>query len=68
MSEHLDGELPPAGEARMKRHLGQCHECRRLLADLRRILEGLDNLRPPGEAVDVTRIATSVRARLSRPA
>jgi anti-sigma factor RsiW len=67
MSDYLDGELAPAGRARMERHLGECARCRRLLAGLRRTLRGLHRLSAPSGGVDALRIAASVRARLSKP-
>jgi hypothetical protein len=51
----------------MERHLGECAECRRLLAGLRRTLDGLHRLSAPGAGIDVVRLAASVRARLSNP-
>ncbi len=66
MSDYLDQELARPGRARMERHLGECAECRRLLAGLRRTLEGLKRLsEPPPAGVDALQIAASVRARLS---
>ncbi|HTX12848.1 MAG TPA: zf-HC2 domain-containing protein [Solirubrobacteraceae bacterium] len=62
MSDYLDGELTPAVRARMERHLGECAECRRLLAGLTRTVDGLRNLATPSS--DALRIAASVRARL----
>lgn len=67
MSDYLDGELAPAGRTRMERHLGQCAECRRLLAGLRRVVDGLRRLSAPTPGVDALRIAASVRARLNEP-
>ena len=64
VSDYLDGELAPAGRARMERHLGECAECGRLLDGLRRILDGLHRLSPPSDGVDALGIAASVRARL----
>jgi anti-sigma factor RsiW len=65
MSEYLDRELPPAGLARMDRHLAECAECRRLLTGLRQTLDGLHRLSVARADVDGLRIAASVRARLS---
>jgi anti-sigma factor RsiW len=65
MSDYLDGELALAGRTRMEDHLGECAACRRLLAGLRRTLDGLHRLRMPSEGVDALRIAASVRGRLS---
>jgi len=66
MSDYLDGELAPAGRTRMKRHLGECAECRRLLAGLRRAVDGLHRLSAPSAGADALQIAASVRARLSK--
>jgi len=66
MSDYLDGELAPAGRTRMKRHLGECAECRRLLAGLRRTVDGLHRLSAPSAGADALQIAASVRARLSK--
>jgi anti-sigma factor RsiW len=65
MSDYLDGELAAGGRDRMRRHLGECEECRRLLAGLRAILEGLHHLAAPSGGTNALRIATSVRQRLS---
>jgi anti-sigma factor RsiW len=76
MSAYVDGELATGAVGRIERHLGECHECRRLLADLRRMLAGLRRLstgasrtfgadgadRPEGP-----RIAAAVLARLGEP-
>ena len=64
MSDYLDGELTVARRTRMEDHLRECAECRRLLAGLRRTLDGLHRLPTPSEGVDALRIATSVRGRL----
>jgi anti-sigma factor RsiW len=65
MSDYLDGELASAGRTRMERHLGECAECRRLVAGLRRTVDGLHHLSAPSGGVDALQIAASVRARLS---
>jgi anti-sigma factor RsiW len=64
MSDYLDDELALSGRARMERHLGECAECRRLLAGLRRTLDGLHRLATPSAGIDALQIAASVRARL----
>jgi anti-sigma factor RsiW len=66
MSDYLDGELGPPGRTRMERHLGECAECRRLLAGLRRTLDGLHRLSAPSAGRGALQISASVRARLSR--
>ena len=64
MSDYLDGELTPASLSRMAHHLGECAECRRLLAGLRQTLHALHHLAAPGPGVDALQITASVRARL----
>lgn len=65
MSDYLDGGLALAGRTRMEEHLGECAECRRLLAGLRRIVDGLHRFATPSEGADALGVAASVRARLS---
>jgi anti-sigma factor RsiW len=67
MSAHLDGELAGRRQARMQRHVGECQVCRRLLADLRVILDGLHRLPAPSGGADPLQIAASVRLRLKEP-
>jgi hypothetical protein len=67
MSDYLDGELAGGGQDRMQRHLGECAECRRLLAGLRVVLEGLHRLPPPSGGAGAIGIAASVRLRLNDP-
>jgi anti-sigma factor RsiW len=60
LSEYVDEELRPQEAARVEEHVGICPHCRRVLATLRRTLEGLMSLRAepdPG-------IASGVIARL----
>jgi anti-sigma factor RsiW len=65
MSEYLDGELATSERGRMEHHLGECHDCRRLLAGLRTIVDGLHRLPALGGGVDAVQIAASVRVRLT---
>jgi anti-sigma factor RsiW len=67
MSDYLDGELAAGTRARFERHLGECHECRRLLAGLRRTLELLHRSSARTGAVDAVELAAAVRVRLSEP-
>lgn len=64
MSEYLDMELSSWRRRRMGRHLGECDQCRRVLAGLRAMLGVLHGLPVPSAGVDVARITASVRARL----
>jgi anti-sigma factor RsiW len=41
LSEYLDGELSEAERERVEEHTSLCPHCRRVLATLRRTLEGL---------------------------
>jgi anti-sigma factor RsiW len=65
MSDYLDGELASAARRRMEGHLGECAECRRLLAGLRRTVDGLHRLAAPSPSVDALQMAASVQARLT---
>ena len=65
MSSYLDGELAPAVRTRMERHLGECAECRRLLAGLRRTVDGLHRLSARSAGADALRIAALVQVRLN---
>jgi anti-sigma factor RsiW len=67
MSDYLDGELAPRGRGRFERHLDECRECRRLLAGLRAVVDGLHRLPAPGGGADAVQIAASVRVRLTKP-
>lgn len=64
MSEYLDSELDRERAARVAEHAGICPECRRMLATLRRTLEGLGGLRAEARAG----VAESVIERLRREA
>jgi anti-sigma factor RsiW len=44
-SAYLDGDLEPTEKARVEAHVGICPECTKVLAALRRTLEGLRGLR-----------------------
>ncbi len=65
MSEYLDGELAEPGRGRMKRHIGECPECRRLLAGLGVVVEALHALSAPEGGPGAVQIAAAVRAELS---
>jgi anti-sigma factor RsiW len=67
MSSYVDGELSAAGRRRMDRHVGDCAQCRRLLAGLRATVDALSGLSAPGESFDPLRLAASVRMRIQPP-
>jgi anti-sigma factor RsiW len=67
MSEYLDAELSSERRHRMERHVGECQECRRVLAGLRALLGTLHGLATPAPETDAGRIAASVRLRLDEP-
>jgi anti-sigma factor RsiW len=48
LSRYLDAELAPEERERVEEHVGICPQCRRVMATLKRTLEGLRDLR--GEA------------------
>jgi Putative zinc-finger len=67
MSAYVDMELAASARERMERHIGECAECRQLLAGLRATLDVLHRL--PAPSADAVRIVAEVRVRLSeRPA
>ena len=67
MSDYLDAELPSRRRIRVERHVGECEECRRVLAGLRALLGALHGLRAPHDAIDADRMAASVRRRIGDP-
>ena len=64
LSRYLDGELSDRQRLRVERHAGRCPQCRRVVATLRRTLEGLAGLRQLGGHD----IADGVISRLRREA
>jgi anti-sigma factor RsiW len=52
MSELIDGELDPRAASQVARHARWCPNCRRMLKDLRRTVEGLEGLREVPTPVD----------------
>jgi anti-sigma factor RsiW len=70
MSEYVDGELAPAGRARMERHTRDCPECERVLAGLRALVTRLGRVggvAGDSSGVHGVQIATAVRGRLDEP-
>jgi anti-sigma factor RsiW len=67
MSDYLDGELAPEERARVERHVGECVECRRVIAGLRLVVEALHLFPAPEPGGDATGLVGSVRARLAEP-
>jgi anti-sigma factor RsiW len=64
MSEYADGELAPPEQKRVDEHVGFCPRCRRILANLRRTLEGLGRL--AGSTPRGAEDADSVAVRITR--
>ena len=64
MSVYLDEELGSAPRRRMQRHVGECDDCRRLLAGLRAMVALLRRMPTPHDGVDPARLAASVRLAL----
>ena len=64
MSDYLDEELGSAPRGRMQRHVGECDDCRRLLAGLRAMVTLLRRMPMPHDGVDPARFAASVRLAL----
>jgi anti-sigma factor RsiW len=67
MSAYVDGELVSRERRRLERHVGECEECRRMLANLRDVLKALPGLPAPSRNRDANQIAESVRLRLREP-
>jgi predicted anti-sigma-YlaC factor YlaD len=65
MSQYLDGELAGQGQVRLKHHISECPECRRLLAGLGIVVEALHALPPPEGGRGAVQIAAAVRAQLN---
>jgi anti-sigma factor RsiW len=47
MSEYVDGDLPSEERLLVEEHVGICPQCRRMLATLKRTIEGLHGLGAP---------------------
>ncbi|HUO70099.1 MAG TPA: zf-HC2 domain-containing protein [Solirubrobacteraceae bacterium] len=67
LSDYLDGDLASGGRVRLERHVGECEECRLLLAGLRDMLDALHRLPAPSGGSDSLALAASVRRRLREP-
>jgi anti-sigma factor RsiW len=67
MSAYVDGDLPEALRTRLEHHLGECAECRRLLAGLERMIDRLGRLAAPSGGLPPREIAAAVRVRLDQP-
>lgn len=52
--DYVDGELPPEQLHRVEEHVGLCPECRRMLAALKRTMDGLMSLRRPAAPAGLT--------------
>jgi anti-sigma factor RsiW len=67
MSAYVDGELGSRRRLRLERHVGECEECRLILAGLREMLEALHRLPALSGTGEPSRIAAAVRLRLREP-
>jgi anti-sigma factor RsiW len=67
MSAYVDGEMRSRSRRRVERHVGECKQCRRLLAGFRELLDGLQRLPAPSAHSEPSRIAASVQLRLREP-
>ena len=65
ISAYLDGELGERGRRRMERHVDECVDCRRLAAELGRLIDVLRRLSVPAGGSDSLQIAAAVHARLT---
>jgi anti-sigma factor RsiW len=65
MSAYLDGELAARRRGRMDRHVGDCPECRRVLAGLGLVVDALHALPPPEDGAGAVQIAAAVRAQIT---
>ena len=65
---YLDGELTAHSWSRMERHVRECVECRRLVAGLSQVMDGLHRLPLPEGAGRAVQIAASVLSRLRKSA
>jgi anti-sigma factor RsiW len=54
LSEYLDDELDPGARERVEEHVGMCPKCRKVLAELKRMIAGLMGLRAdaPGDIAE----------------
>ncbi|MGI8726873.1 MAG: anti-sigma factor family protein [Solirubrobacterales bacterium] len=65
LSDYLDRELDPGERERIEAHMSVCPQCRRVLATLRRTLEGLRGIgAPPTAGASASGIAERVIAGL----
>jgi anti-sigma factor RsiW len=67
MSSFVDGELGSGQRLRVERHVGECEECRQLLAGLRKMLDALQGLPARSGEIDASQTAAAVRLRLREP-
>jgi anti-sigma factor RsiW len=67
MSAYVDGELGSGRRLRLERHVGECEECRLILAGLRETLNALHRLAAPSGNSEPNMIAAAVRLRLREP-
>jgi anti-sigma factor RsiW len=67
MSAYVDGEMGARGRLRLERHVGECEECRLMLAGLREMLDALHRLPAASGDSRPNQTAAAVRLRLREP-
>jgi anti-sigma factor RsiW len=68
MSDYLDGELRQVLRRQLIHHLSECHECRELLASLRRLRTVLRSAAVADASEPAPPLAAATLARLDDPA
>lgn len=64
LSDHLDGDLPPAEERRMRRHLARCRRCASVFDSLARAVERVRSLGREDMVAPMPSVAEPVAARI----
>src|SRR5689334_7625537 len=68
IAAYLDGQLGPADQAQVHKHLASCEYCRRLVAESVRTLEDLDAMEAETPAAPVAPVAPAEPAAPAAPA
>ena len=64
LSDHLDGDLSPSEERRLRRHLARCRGCASVYDSLTRAVESLRSLGREGLDTSVPSVAEAVAQRI----